>query len=71
MGKCINHPDHETGYICMKHNIYLCQECLECRDPDIYCKFRPSCPIHFITRKGFKEPEETIPRVKITKPEKS
>lgn len=60
MGKCINHPDRETGYICMKHNIYLCQECLECRDPDIYCKFRPSCPIHFITKKGFKDTEETV-----------
>jgi uncharacterized 2Fe-2S/4Fe-4S cluster protein (DUF4445 family) len=74
MGKCINHPDRETSYICMKHNIYLCEECLECRDPDIYCKFRPSCPIHFITEKGYvlacqsnihediivKIPEETI-----------
>ncbi|WP_457554186.1 ASKHA domain-containing protein [Desulfobacula sp.] len=53
MGKCINHPDRETSYICLKHNIYLCEECLECRDPDIYCKFRPSCPIYFITKKGF------------------
>lgn len=58
MGKCINHPDRETSYICMKHNIYLCEECLECRDPDIYCKFRPSCPIHFITKKGFEDSKE-------------
>lgn len=58
MGKCINHPDRETGYICMKHNIYLCEECLECRDPDIYCKFRPSCPIYFITKKGFAASDE-------------
>jgi ferredoxin len=56
MGKCIHHPDHETGYICLKHNIYLCEDCLKCRDPDIYCKFRPSCPIYFISKKGFKEP---------------
>lgn len=58
MGKCINHPDRETGYICMKHNIYLCEECMECRDPDIYCKFRPSCPIYFITKKGFAASDE-------------
>ncbi len=58
MGKCINHPDRETSYICMKHNIYLCEECLECRDPDIYCKFRPSCPIYFITKKGFDASKE-------------
>ncbi len=53
MGQCINHPETDTRYICMKHNIYLCEECLECRDPKIYCKFRSSCPIHFITKKGF------------------
>ena len=53
MGYCINHPEIETHYLCMKHNIYLCEDCLECRDPDIYCKFRPSCPIHFISKKGF------------------
>jgi len=58
MGKCINHPDRETSYICMKHNIYLCEECLECRDPDIYCKFRSSCPIYFITKKGFDAPKK-------------
>ncbi|MCK5350057.1 MAG: 2Fe-2S iron-sulfur cluster binding domain-containing protein, partial [Desulfobacula sp.] len=63
MGKCINHPDRETNYICMKHNIYLCEECLECRDPDIYCKFRPSCPIYFITKKGF-ESSKDVPAQK-------
>lgn len=57
MGNCINHPERETNYICMKHNIFLCEECLECRDPYIYCKFRPSCPIYFITKKGFDSSE--------------
>lgn len=48
MGTCINHPERETAYICMKHQIYLCEACLTCRDPELYCKFRPSCPIWFI-----------------------
>ena len=53
MKPCINHPDRQTSYVCMKHEIYMCEDCMECRDPDIYCKFRSSCPIHFITkRKG-------------------
>ncbi len=53
MGFCVNHPERETSFGCMKHNIYMCQECLDCRDPEIYCKFRSSCPIHFLTkRKG-------------------
>jgi uncharacterized 2Fe-2S/4Fe-4S cluster protein (DUF4445 family) len=58
MGKCINHPDRETAYICLKHNIYLCEECLKCQDVDLYCKFRPSCPIYFISEKGFDSPKE-------------
>lgn len=61
MGYCINHPEIETRYLCMKHNIYLCEDCLICRDPDLFCKFRSSCPIHFISKKGFSDPpEETL-----------
>ena len=52
MEKCINHPDRETSYLCMKHNIYMCEECMKCRDPDIYCKYRSSCPISFLSKKG-------------------
>lgn len=39
----------------------MCDECLECRDPDIYCKFRSSCPVWFMTKKkkGL-DKEETI-----------
>ena len=63
MGYCINHPEIETSYLCMKHNIYLCEQCLECRDPDIYCKFRPSCPIHFISKKGFdSDTQDPLPK---------
>ncbi len=51
MGRCINHPDRETNYLCKKHNIYLCDECLKCPDPDIYCKHRASCPIYFMSQK--------------------
>jgi len=58
MGKCINHPDRETSYLCMKHNIYLCSECLACKDPNIYCKFRTSCPIYFMTEKNIEQSEK-------------
>lgn len=62
MGQCIHHPDRVTSYLCMKHNIYLCEECLQCRDPDIYCKFRPSCPIWFLTKRqaGLDGSAETV-----------
>lgn len=51
MEPCINHPDRKTSYCCTKHNIYMCEECLHCRDPEIYCKFRTACAIHFLTRR--------------------
>ena len=47
MGKCVNHPGTETSYMCSKHGTYQCEKCLECRDPDIYCKFRSACPIWY------------------------
>ncbi|MFO7715328.1 hypothetical protein [Desulfosarcina sp.] len=48
MGTCINHPERETPYRCMKHQIYLCEACLECKDPKLYCKHRSACPVWFM-----------------------
>ena len=55
MGKCSCHPEIETSYLCMKYNQYLCKECLRCQDPEIYCKFRSSCPIWFMQKKGIED----------------
>jgi uncharacterized 2Fe-2S/4Fe-4S cluster protein (DUF4445 family) len=52
MGSCACHPEIETNFLCMKYNKYLCEECLKCQDPNIYCKFRSACPIWFIQRHG-------------------
>lgn len=61
MKPCTHHPDRLTSYVCMKHDYYMCEECLACRDPEIYCKFRSACPIHFITRrKGNLDGEEAV-----------
>ena len=51
MGRCIHHPDRETRFLCMKHQIYLCEACLQCKDPKIYCKHRSSCPIWFMSKR--------------------
>ena len=61
MGQCTNHPDRETNTLCMKHNIYLCDECRECPDPDIHCKFRSSCPIWFMEKRGGKAIDDVKP----------
>lgn len=59
MGRCINHPEKETSFMCMKNNIYLCEDCLKCRDPKIHCKFRSSCPIWFMEKRGGQEIDNT------------
>jgi hypothetical protein len=51
MPTCVKHPDRETSYLCLKQNIHLCEECLVCNDPELYCKFRSSCIIWFMTKK--------------------
>lgn len=78
MGACINHPDRETRFICSKHQIYLCEDCLQCKDPDIFCKFRTSCPIWFIHKEqarqdkaGKAEEEETTLKVAMDSGSKS
>jgi hypothetical protein len=55
MEACINHPDRETNFQCTKHNVYMCEECLHCRDPEIHCKHRQSCPIWFMEKRGGKD----------------
>ena len=50
MGKCKNHPRSETAYFCFKHKYYLCEHCLKCSDPAVYCKFRSSCMISFMQK---------------------
>jgi uncharacterized 2Fe-2S/4Fe-4S cluster protein (DUF4445 family) len=70
MGKCINHPDRETRFFCMKHQLYLCEECLACRDPQLYCKHRTACAIWFMTRRqevwGQEEPREAAAACEVT-----
>ena len=58
MGFCKNHPDRQTQYYCQKQGYYLCESCLKCNDPHIYCKYRTSCIIYFITEKS-DEPLDT------------
>jgi len=56
MGTCAKHPERETDYICMKDQVYMCTECLQCRHPTDYCKFRSSCAVWYIDKiEGGKE----------------
>ena len=64
MSQCACHPDIETRFLCMKHNRYLCEECLKCQDPELYCKFRSSCPIHFLTKRKGNLDGDNLPAAK-------
>ncbi|THB71419.1 MAG: hypothetical protein D6B25_18550 [Desulfobulbaceae bacterium] len=52
MTKCRNHPDREARYQCSKYGYYLCDNCLNCNDPELYCKFRSSCVISYLDKES-------------------
>jgi hypothetical protein len=55
MGHCIHHPERETPYRCHKYDLYLCEACLVCRDPTLYCKHRSACAIAFMEKERGRE----------------
>ena len=55
MKTCEKHSDRRADYICMKYETAMCEQCLKCKDPELYCKHRQSCAIWFLTKKKFKE----------------
>lgn len=42
--------DEETMYECLKHRIRMCASEAACKDPELYCKFRSACMIHFMEK---------------------
>ncbi len=42
---CEKHPGKEGSFFCAKYTRYLCDRCMGCSDPDLYCKFRKRCLI--------------------------
>jgi hypothetical protein len=70
MGKCRNHPDKETSYVCTKYTTYMCEECLKCSDPDIYCKFRSACTISFMVKNNNGLDEENQNQAPVVKKKK-
>jgi hypothetical protein len=40
----------ESYFDCQKHQIRLPAAQARCADPELYCKFRPACLIHFLDK---------------------
>jgi hypothetical protein len=45
-------PECETVYRCQKFDIDISRENPVCRDPKLYCKFRPHCTIWYLWKNG-------------------
>ncbi|MCL5036327.1 MAG: hypothetical protein M1269_04325 [Chloroflexi bacterium] len=41
--RCINHPENLAEYYCAEDQVWLCDECVSCRHPGVYCKYRTKC----------------------------
>ncbi len=54
---CCDDPKDNDAvrYTCMKHQVEVCAACARCGDPQIYCKFRPGCMIHFMEKEQARE----------------
>ncbi len=55
MACCDQPSDHNARFKCEKHQITMCRTCLKCKDAELYCKFRPSCMIHFLEKERNKD----------------
>jgi hypothetical protein len=47
---CRNAEEERQTYRCEKHGMDMCAACLRCKDPELYCKFRSACMIHFLEK---------------------
>ena len=47
---CARHPDKAAIHHCAKYERYLCEDCLRCQDPEIWCRWRTSCVIWEVSR---------------------
>lgn len=50
--KCLKHNNKEGIYFCAKYTAYYCEECISCKDPKSFCKFRSSCIINKFQKHG-------------------
>lgn len=44
----------------MKHKYNVCEQCIACSDPEIYCKFRSSCAIFFLEKEARRKKEQKV-----------
>lgn len=64
---CRNHPERPGTVYCQKYDRFYCDECIQCREPMQYCKFRTACLIWEFEKHGLPDDrEERSPTEKAT-----
>jgi len=58
MDVCAHHPERPATQYCQKHARFLCDECLRCADPKLYCRHRTSCIVWFFDRETRRKERE-------------
>jgi hypothetical protein len=57
-----NETNHQNvRYLCMKYNRYQQGKALKCQDPDLFCKYRSSCLIHYEDKRRRRNQDATDP----------
>ncbi|MDR3089627.1 MAG: hypothetical protein LBU39_07415 [Desulfobulbaceae bacterium] len=55
MNSCSRHPNRPATQYCQKNDRYLCDECLRCPNPMLYCIHRVACVIWYLERERRRE----------------
>jgi hypothetical protein len=67
MSCCPNDAGSGARFDCQKHRIQMAAAGARCKDPELYCKFRSACLIHFLererNRQGKKENSTGMPPI--------
>ena len=50
MACCNDYEEGRQTFQCRKYEAAMCLACLRCKDPELYCKFRSACLIHFMEK---------------------
>ncbi len=61
MACCNEYEADRQTYPCRKYGIEVCSACLRCKDPDLYCKFRSACLIHFMEKEQRRGHGDAVP----------
>ena len=58
--RCREHPEAEAVAVCQKFEVGFCQACCDaeggapacaCPSPDVHCRYRQSCVVHYRSRR--------------------